>query len=466
MFDKILIANRGEIAVRIIRACKELGIRTLAVYSEADADSLHVQLADEAICIGKAPSAESYLKIDRIISAAEVGDVEAIHPGYGFLAENAHFAEVCENCNIKFIGPPSSAIRAMGDKVAARETARKAGVSIVPGSDGPIDKESDALKVARKIGYPVIIKAAGGGGGRGMRIAHNDPSLVKAFHTARSEAERAFANASVYLEKYIENPRHIEFQILADRKGKVLHLGERDCSLQRRHQKLLEESPSPALTNDLRKKMGKAAIKVAESVGYINAGTIEMLLDASGDFYFIEMNTRIQVEHPVTEEVTGIDIVKEQIRIAAGEELGYDQKAIEPLKHAIECRINAEDPFNNFQSCPGRIEFLITPGGHGVRVDTHVYAGYTISSHYDSMIAKLICYGRDRRTAMDRMARALDEFLIRGIKTTIPLHKLILKDPNFRRGRYSTAFIDRLLAASQPLVPAKPEESSLKSQAA
>jgi acetyl-CoA carboxylase biotin carboxylase subunit len=466
MFDKILIANRGEIAVRIIRACKELGIRTLAVYSEADADSLHVQLADEAICIGKAPSTESYLKIDRIISAAEVGDVEAIHPGYGFLAENAHFAEVCENCNIKFIGPPSSAIRAMGDKVAARETMRKAGVPIVPGSDGPIDKESEALKVARKIGYPVIIKAAGGGGGRGMRVAHNDPSLVKAFHTARSEAERAFANASVYIEKYIENPRHIEFQILADRKGKVLHLGERDCSLQRRHQKLLEESPSPALTSDLRKKMGKAAIKAAESVAYINAGTIEMLLDASGSFYFIEMNTRIQVEHPVTEEVTGIDIVKEQIRIAAGEELGYDQKDIVPLKCAIECRINAEDPFNNFQPSPGRIEFLITPGGHGVRVDTHVYAGYTIPPHYDSMIAKLICYGRDRRTAMDRMSRALDEFMIRGVKTTIPLHKLILKDPNFRRGRYSTAFVERLLAASQPLVPPRNEELNLKSQAA
>ena len=356
MFDKILIANRGEIAVRIIRACKELGIRSVAVYSEADANSLHVQLADEAICIGKPPSSESYLKIDRIISAAEIADVEAIHPGYGFLSENAHFAEVCENCNIKFIGPPSSAIRAMGDKVAARETMRKAGVPIVPGSDGPVDKEADALKVARKIGYPVIVKAAGGGGGRGMRIAHNDPSLIKGFHTAKSEAERAFSNGTVYIEKYIENPRHIEFQILADRKGKTLHLGERDCSLQRRHQKLLEESPSPALTADLRKKMGKIAIKAAESVGYVNAGTIEMLLNESGDFYFIEMNTRVQVEHPVTEEVTGIDIVKEQIRIAAGETLEYEQKDIVPLKHAIECRINAEDPFNNWQPCPGRID--------------------------------------------------------------------------------------------------------------
>ena len=459
MFDKILIANRGEIAVRIIRACKELGIRTLAVYSKADADSLHVQLADEAICIGEAASSESYLKIDRIISAAEVGDVEAIHPGYGFLSENAHFAEVCENCNIKFIGPPSSAIRAMGDKVAAREAMRKAGVPTVPGSDGPVEKEEDALKVARKIGYPVIVKAAGGGGGRGMRVAHNDPSLVKGYHTARSEAERAFGNAQVYIEKYIESPRHIEFQILADRKGKTIHLGERDCSLQRRHQKVLEESPSPAMTSDLRKKMGKAAIKAAEAVEYVNAGTIEFLLDAQGEFYFIEMNTRIQVEHPVTEEVTGIDLVKEQIRIAAGEELGYDQKDIEFTKCAVECRINAEDPFANFQPSPGRIDFLCTPGGHGVRMDTHVYGGYVIPSNYDSMIAKLICYGRDRRTALDRMARALDEFMIRGIKTTIPLHKLILKDPNFRRGRYSTAFVERLLAASQPLVPAKPEDA-------
>jgi acetyl-CoA carboxylase biotin carboxylase subunit len=466
MFDKILIANRGEIAVRIIRACKELGIRTLAVYSKADADSLPVQLADEAICIGEAPSKESYLKIDRIISAAEVGDVEAIHPGYGFLAENAHFAEVCENCNIKFIGPPSSAIRAMGDKVAARETMKKAGVPTVPGSDGPVESEQDALKLARRIGYPVIVKAAGGGGGRGMRVAHNDPALVKGYHTARSEAERAFGNATVYIEKYIENPRHIEFQILADRKGRTLHLGERDCSLQRRHQKLVEESPSPVLTGDLRKKMGKAAVKAAEAVRYVNAGTVEFLLDAQGEFYFIEMNTRIQVEHPVTEEVTGIDIVKEQIRIAAGEELGYDQKEIQFQKAAIECRINAEDPFNNFQPCPGPIEFLCLPGGHGVRVDTHVYAGYVIPSHYDSMIAKLICYGRDRRTALDRMGRALDELLIRGIKTTVPLHKLILKDPNFRRGRYSTGFIERLLAASQPLVPPRPEEADLKPQEA
>jgi acetyl-CoA carboxylase biotin carboxylase subunit len=457
MFDKILIANRGEIAVRIIRACKELGIRTMAVYSQADANCLHVQLADEALCIGPGPSTDSYLKIDRIISAAEVGDVEAIHPGYGFLAENAHFAEVCENCNIKFIGPPSGAIKAMGDKVAARETMKKAGVPIVPGSDGPVDKEEEALKIARKLGYPVLVKAAAGGGGRGMRVAHNDPALVKGFHTARAEAERAFSNGAVYIEKYIENPRHIEFQILADRKGHIVHLGERDCSVQRRHQKLLEESPSPALNNDLRKKMGKAAIRAAEAVKYVNAGTIEMILDEKGNFYFIEMNTRVQVEHPVTEEVTGIDIVKEQLRIAAGEELGYDQKDIQFQRAAIECRINAEDPFNNFMPSPGTIEYLGVPGGHGVRVDTHAYAGYAIPPYYDSMIAKLICFGRDRRVALDRMSRALDEFIVRGVKTTVPLHKLILKDPNFRRGRYSTAFIERQFAPA-----AKPEESPLK----
>jgi acetyl-CoA carboxylase biotin carboxylase subunit len=462
MFDKILIANRGEIAVRIIRACKELGIRAVAVYSKADADSLHVQLADEAICIGEAPSKESYLKIDRIISAAEVGDVEAIHPGYGFLAENAHFAEVCEGCNIKFIGPPSAAIRAMGDKIAARDTMRKAGVPVVPGSDGPVDSEQDALKLARKIGYPVIVKAAGGGGGRGMRVAHNDPSLVKGYHTARSEAERAFGNSAVYLEKYIENPRHIEFQILADRKGHVVHLGERDCSLQRRHQKLVEESPSPIMTGDLRKKMGKAAVKGAEAVKYVNAGTMEFLVNEHGDFFFIEMNTRIQVEHPVTEEVTGIDLVKEQIRIAAGEELSFDQKDIQFTRAAIECRINAEDPFNNFQPCPGVISFLHVPGGHGVRVDKHVYSGYHVPPHYDSMLAKLICYGRDRRAALERMQRSLDEFIIRGVKTTVPLHKLILKDPNFRRGRYSTGFIDRLLAPASlsSLLPPKTEQTT------
>jgi acetyl-CoA carboxylase biotin carboxylase subunit len=345
----------------------------------------------------------------------------------------------------------------MGDKVAARETMRKAGVPIVPGSDGPVDNDQDALKIARKIGYPVIVKAAGGGGGRGMRVAHNDPSLIKAFHTARSEAERAFSNGAVYIEKYVENPRHIEFQILADAKGKIVHLGERDCSLQRRHQKLLEETPSPIMTADLRKKMGKAAIKAAEAVGYVNAGTIEFLVDEAGQFYFIEMNTRVQVEHPVTEEATGIDIVKEQIRIAAGEQLGYDQKDIQFQRCAIECRINAEDPFNDFRPSPGMITFLHVPGGHGVRVDKHVYTGYTIPPHYDSLMAKLICYGRDRRTAIDRMVRALDEFVVRGVNTTVPLHKLIMKDPNFRRGRYTTAFIERLMTATQPLVSGKKE---------
>ncbi|MBM3859616.1 MAG: acetyl-CoA carboxylase biotin carboxylase subunit [Verrucomicrobia bacterium] len=456
MFDKILIANRGEIAVRIIRACKELGIRTMAVYSQADSNSLHIQLADEAVCIGPGPSTESYLKIDRLISAAEIGDVEAIHPGYGFLSENAHFAEVCENCKIKFIGPPSSAIRAMGDKVAARATMRKAGVPVVPGSDGPVTDEQEAFTVVRKIGYPVIIKAAGGGGGRGMRIAHNDPALIKGLYTARSEAERAFNNPNIYIEKYIENPRHIEFQILGDNKGRIVHLGERDCSIQRRHQKLIEESPSPVMNADLRKKMGKAAIKAAEAVKYVNAGTVEFIYsEEKKEFYFIEMNTRVQVEHPVTEEVTGIDLVKEQLRIAAGEPLGYDQKDITFDRAAIECRINAEDPFNNFQPCPGKIEFMHVPGGLGVRVDKHAYSGYVIPPDYDSMIGKLICYGKDRREALDRMARALDEFVIRGIKTTVPLHQIILKDPNFRRGRYSTAFIERLLTTPQPIVPPK-----------
>lgn len=453
MFDKILIANRGEIAVRIIRACKELGIRTVAVYSTADKTSLHVKLADEAICIGEGPSKDSYLKIDRVISAAEIADVEAIHPGYGFLAENAHFAEVCENCNIKFIGPSSAAIRLMGDKVSARETVKKAGVPVVPGSDGPVESEEAALKIGRKLGYPVIVKAASGGGGRGMRVAHNNPSLVKAYHTARSEAEAVFSNATVYIEKFLEEPRHIEFQILADNRGRTIHLGDRDCSLQRRHQKLLEESPSPAMTKDLRKKMGKVAIKAAQSAKYVNAGTIEFLLDKHGRFYFIEMNTRVQVEHPVTEEVTGVDIVKEQIRIAAGEDLKYDQRSIRFDRCAIECRINAEDPFNNFQPSPLRIDFLHVPGGHGVRVDKHVYTGYVIPPYYDSMIAKLIVYGDDRRSALDRMSRALEEFMIRGPKTTIPLHKMILKDPNFRRGRYTTAFVDNMLASMPQTSP-------------
>ncbi|MDZ4815256.1 MAG: acetyl-CoA carboxylase biotin carboxylase subunit [Verrucomicrobiota bacterium] len=456
MFDKILIANRGEIALRIVRACKEMGIRTLAVYSEADVDSLHVQLADEAICIGRGPSQESYLKIDRIISAAEVGDVDAIHPGYGFLAENAHFAEVCESCNIRFIGPKASAIRSMGDKAVARETAKKAGIPTTPGSDGIIETEQEALKVAKKIGYPVMIKAVAGGGGRGMRAAHNDVSLVKSFHTARNEAEKCFNNSSVYIEKLIENPHHIEFQILADKKGKVVHLGERDCSMQRRNQKIIEECPSPMMMTKegikLREKMGRAAIKLCESVGYENAGTIEFLVDDEYNFFFMEMNTRIQVEHPVTEEVYGIDLIKEQIRIAMGEPLSFNQADLVPHGHSIECRINAEDPFNNFMPSPGRIGLYYAPGGYGVRVDSHAYGGYVIPSHYDSMIGKLITSGSDRKTAIDRMQRALGEFIIKDIKTTIPLQQVILNDPNFRRGRYTTHFVEGLLQTKFPLI--------------
>ncbi len=450
MIQKILIANRGEIALRIVRACRELGIKTLAVYSEADVQSLHVQLADEAICIGGPKSEDSYMRADRIISAAEIADVDAIHPGYGFLSENAKFAEQCESCNIKFIGPKSHSIKIMGDKSVARETVRKANVPTVPGSDGPIESEAAAVKIARKIGYPIIIKAVAGGGGRGMRIAHNDVSFAKEYHIARAEAEKTFGNGSVYIEKFVQNPRHIEFQILADSHGKVLHLGERDCSVQRRHQKLIEESPSPFLTSDLRKRMGKAAVRAAEAAEYENAGTIEFIVDAKGEFYFIEMNTRIQVEHPVTEEVTGIDLIKEQIRIAAGEKLNLDQKDIEFRGHAIECRINAEDPARNFIPSPGTIGLYYAPGGHGVRVDSHVYSGYTIPSYYDSMIGKLIAYGDTRKTALERMYRALSEYLIRGIKTTIPLHKAILSDPIFIAGKATTAYLEEFLSRTPP----------------
>ncbi len=446
MIQKILIANRGEIALRIVRACRELGIKSLAVYSEADAQSLHVQLADEAICIGPAKSADSYLRADRIIAAAELADVDAIHPGYGFLSENAKFAEQCESCNIKFIGPSANAIRMMGDKAVAKDTVKKAGVPIVPGSDGPIDKEADAVKLARKIGYPVIIKAVAGGGGRGMRIAHNDISFAKEFHVARNEAEKAFGNGAVYIEKYIEKPRHIEFQILADSHGKVIHLGERDCSVQRRHQKLIEESPSPFLTPDLRKRMGKASVKAAEACNYEGAGTIEYLVDAQGNFYFIEMNTRIQVEHPVTEEVTGIDLIKQQIKIANGERLEFDQSDITFTKHAIECRINAEDPARNFIPSPGTIGLYYAPGGHGVRVDSHAYSGYAIPPYYDSMIGKLICYGSTRKIALERAYRALSEYLIGGVKTTIPLQKAIMSDPTFMEGKATTAYMEDFFA--------------------
>jgi acetyl-CoA carboxylase biotin carboxylase subunit len=450
MIQKILIANRGEIALRIVRACRELGIKTLAVYSEADVQSLHVQLADEAICIGQPKSVDSYLRADRIISAAEIADVDAIHPGYGFLSENAKFAEQCESCNIKFIGPKSKSIKIMGDKAVARETVAKAGVPTVPGSDGPVETEAAAMKAARAIGYPVIIKAVAGGGGRGMRIAHNDVSFAKEFHVARTEAEKAFGNGSVYLEKYIDQPRHIEFQILGDSHGKIIHLGERDCSVQRRHQKLIEESPSPFLTADLRKKMGKAAIRAAEAAEYENAGTIEFLVDPKGRFYFIEMNTRIQVEHPVTEEVTGIDMIKQQISIANGEKLEFDQGDIKWEKHAIECRINAEDPARNFAPSPGTIGLYYSPGGPGVRVDSHIYSGYTIPPYYDSMIGKLICTGKTRKEALERTYRALSEYLVRGIKTTIPLHKAIMADPVFIEGKATTSYMEEFLGRTTP----------------
>ena len=447
MFEKILIANRGEIALRVIRACKELGVRTLAVYSEADVDSLHVQLADESICIGAAPSSESYLKIDRIMSAAEVGDVDAIHPGYGFLAENAHFAEVCESCNIKFIGPPAHAMHCMGDKNTARLCARKAGVPVTPGSDGIVEDEEEAVKIAKKIGYPVMIKAVAGGGGRGMRVAHNEPSLMAGFHAARHEAEKAFGNGDVYMEKFVVSPHHIEFQIVADSHGHIVHLGERDCSIQRRNQKVIEECPSPFMTPALRKKMGNAAVKLAKSVDYENAGTIEFLVDKDRHFYFMEMNTRIQVEHTITEEVYGCDLVKEQIRIAAGEPLSQHVAHAVPRLHAIQCRINAEDPAKDFQPSPGRINFYYAPGGRGVRVDSHAYTGYTVPSYYDSLIAKIITVGATRINAIDRMRRALDEYYITGIKTTVPFHAAMMRNGEFRAGNYDTGFVERIMSS-------------------
>jgi acetyl-CoA carboxylase biotin carboxylase subunit len=445
MFSKILVANRGEIALRIIRACKELGIRSVAVYSEADRDSLHVRFADEAICIGKAPSQDSYLNIPAIISAAEISDVEAIHPGYGFLAENPHFAEICESCQIVFIGPSPKSMRLMGNKSLARETMRKAGIPVIPGSTSIVHTKEDALKTAKRIRYPVIIKAASGGGGRGMRVCHNDVRLVSTFMTAQAEAEAAFGSADVYVEKYIDYPRHIEFQILADKRGHTIHLGERDCSIQRRHQKLLEESPSPALDSKTRKKIGELAIKGAKAVDYRGAGTMEFLLDRKGNFYFMEMNTRIQVEHPVTEMVTGIDLIKEQILIAAGEKLSYRQEDIYIDGAAIECRINAEDPEKDFIPFPGRIDGIHIPGGNGVRVDTHIYSGYEISPYYDSLLAKIICHGRNRQEAIRIMRRSLDEFIVSPLKTTINFHKQILDNPLFVKGDISTHFLEEVL---------------------
>ena len=443
--QKVLIANRGEIALRIVRACRELGIKTLAVYSEADVESLHVQLADEAICIGGPQSFESYLRADRIISAAEIADVDAIHPGYGFLAENADFAEQCESCNIKFIGPSANAIRKMGDKAVAKETVQKVAVPVCGGSDGVIDSEDGAAKIAKSVGYPVMIKAVAGGGGKGMRIAHNEISLRKEFHVARNEAEKAFGNGDVFVEKFIENPRHIEFQILADQHGNVIHLGERDCSIQRRHQKLIEEAPSPFVDPELRARMGEAAVNAARAADYEGAGTIEFLVNDQREFFFLEMNTRIQVEHPVTEEVTGVDLIKQQILIASGEPIAFTQEEVQFNYHAIECRINAEDPSRNFIPSPGCIDLYYAPGGHGVRLDSHAYGGYIIPPYYDSMIGKLITYGRTREVAIQRMYRALNEYIIRGVKTTIPLQKAIISDPKFQAGEATTAFMEDFL---------------------
>ena len=450
MFSKILIANRGEVALRVIRACKELGIRTVAVYSQADRTCLHVRLADEAICIGQASSASSYLNIPAIISAAEITDVEAIHPGYGFLAENAHFSEICESCKITFIGPTRDNIRLMGDKMAARNTMQKAGLPIVPGSKTIIKNKEEAIKTAKQIGYPVIIKAAAGGGGKGMRICHNDLTLASSLLTAQSEAEANFGNSSVYIEKYIEKPRHIEVQIIGDKSGHILQLGERDCSIQRRHQKLLEESPSPVVDSKMRKRLGEMVLKGMKSINYVSCGTIEFLLDEkSGNFYFMEMNTRIQVEHPVTEMVTGIDLIKEQIRVAAGEKLKIKQEDVKINGAAIECRINAEDPDNNFMPSPGKIETLVLPGGPNVRVDTHIYAGYEIPPFYDSLIAKLIVHGPNRQEAIKTMHRALTEFYIAPIKTTIPFHLKLMENPLFKKGDISTHFVQDLLQGEE-----------------
>jgi acetyl-CoA carboxylase biotin carboxylase subunit len=452
MFKKLLIANRGEIAVRIIRACRELGIRTVAVYSEADRASLHVRMADEAFCIGPPPAAESYLNIPNIMSTAELLGVDAIHPGYGFLAENPHFSEICRDVNITFVGPSPEAIAAMGNKAAARQRMKAAGVPVVPGSDGPVRTEAEALEVARAVGFPLIVKASAGGGGRGMRVVHTREDLRRALQTAQAEAEAAFGSGEVYLEKYVEEPRHIEVQILADTHHNVIHLGARDCSIQRRHQKLLEECPPPGLRDRFVRALGKAAVRAAHAINYTGAGTVEFLVDRDGHFYFMEMNTRIQVEHPVTEAVTGVDIVAWQIRIAAGERLTLHQGDVEFRGHAIECRINAEDPRHDFRPAPGTITTFVPPGGPGVRVDTHAYAGYTIPPYYDSLIAKVIAWGTDRAEAIARMRRALQEFEIGGVPTTIPFHLMVLDNAFFRRGEVYTNFVQRRidLAALAP----------------
>jgi acetyl-CoA carboxylase biotin carboxylase subunit len=444
MFKKVLIANRGEIACRVIWACRELGIKTVAVHSEADRDALHVRFADEAVCIGPPPSAQSYLNIPQIISAAEITNVDAIHPGYGFLSENPHFAEVCRECNITFIGPSPEVIRIMGDKSEAKRTMKAAGVPVTPGSEGLIEDDETAIKEAGRIGYPVLIKATAGGGGRGMRVAYNRDELLNAYNMARAEAEAAFKNSGVYLEKYIANPRHVEIQVLGDNYGNVIHLGERECSIQRRHQKLIEESPSPAVSYELRQEMGRVAVDACKRIGYSNAGTIEFLLDEDGSFYFMEMNTRIQVEHPVTEMVTVSDLVAAQIRIAAREELNQTQDQLIFVGHAIECRVNAEDPVT-FTPSPGRITTLNLPSGAGIRVDTAIYDGYFVPPHYDSLIAKVIVHSRTRERAIARMRRALESMVVEGVKTTIPLHLKILNDPDFIAGNISTRFMDRFL---------------------
>ena len=445
MFRRVLVANRGEIAQRILRAARELELETVVVYSEADGEASYLELADETICIGPGPGALSYLNIPSIISAAEIADVDAIVPGYGFLAENAHFAEVCRSCNIQFVGPEPETIAALGNKARARAMAQRAGVPVVPGSEGALEDEEQALRLAREIGYPVLIKASAGGGGRGMRIARNDPSVTSGFHAARAEAEAAFKDGTLYLEKFVENPRHVEVQILGDRHGNLVHLFERDCSVQRRHQKLIEESPSPSLTPELRQRMGDAALAIAREAGYHNAGTVEFLLDRDGNFYFIEVNARIQVEHTVTEEVTGVDLIQEQLRIAAGEPLRFRQEDLVQRGHALECRINAEDPDRNFQPSPARIGRFVPPGGPGVRWDSPVYSGYQIPPYYDSMVGKLLTHRDDRDASIRTMQRALSEFVMEGPATTIPLLSKILAHSSFLTGEHDTGFVERNL---------------------
>jgi acetyl-CoA carboxylase biotin carboxylase subunit len=449
MFQRILIANRGEIALRVVRACKELGIESVVVYSQADRNAPYLQLADRAVCIGKAPSTDSYLNIPRLIAAAEVTDVQAIHPGYGFLSENPHFAEVCRDSGFTFIGPSHDAIRRLGLKTEAKTIATAAKVPCVPGSDGPVTSDAEAARFAREAGYPVLIKAAAGGGGKGMRVAHEESQLIGALQSARAEAEAAFKNPSVYIEKFIDRPRHVEVQLLADNHGKVLHLWERDCSLQRRHQKLVEESPSPNITDRTRKKMCEAAVRLAKQAGYTNAGTCEFLVDADQNFYFIEVNTRIQVEHPVTELVTGLDLIKWQIRIAAGEPLTLNQSDIPQLGHAIECRINAEDPDHNFRPSPGKINGLRVPGGRGVRWDSHIQSGYSVPPNYDSMLGKLIAFGNNREEALATLRRALDEMQIEGVPTTVALHKRLLRSPDFINSRVDTTWVERVFMATK-----------------